>query len=1011
MNNLACVKGMLKGATALTDSELNRIIKDFQRLKRIEERGSAGTQGVSAAQRAAQKEAEALRMAALITKENAKRNAIIHRSLLDEQGKYGGDIAGWAEAQIASSNKRVKGARFSVDSLFRAYEGKYLGGLVHDLRQEGVLQYVQARFSGIGKGPLDDKISIELWELDRDGGQPGSTGSPEAAKIATVIRKYQELARKDQNRLGAWIGKIPGYIVAQSHDMARIASAGFDEWYRVIRPLLDDERTFKTLDWDANATIMGTRGATAADEIKIKEFLRMAYVQISEGRFFQADTAGPLLGFKGPANAAKKASQSRSIHFKDAQSWIAYNDKFGSGSVMEAAVGGLTRAAKTASLMEKFGTNPRAMFERVVNDALDFAQRQGGKVDPRLKRGAFTSRLMDVADGTADNPANIHTAQIASAVRAYESWASLGQAVLSSLPDVATAASELNFQGQTFLGSLGEQFSEMAAQFTDGGKRREWGELMGVGYDAIIRDVASRMTSADAVGFKWAHKVSNIFFKLNLLSPFTNMGERGFTSITGRRLARLKAKAFADLPPELAQVLDLYSIGAKEWDVIRAHAGHVVQGAELLVPDKLRDMPLKDVDPLVEWPLEAIRLEAQRGLERMGKKAERIEAKIDKLTETISAQGEMGQTVADLKALRDFIKGFQRADVWAKRWNLDAQDASVAKTFRDASKLAKEQERIAAQHRAKIKSAQEKLRLSKKAEPAVLKALDDTMTALAETEKMISDWPAGVERQLNRRREEAVQNLETKLRAYYADRSSVAVLKGGIREKAYTTRGSQAGTVEGEAYRFAMQFKQYGISFIQKVFGRYAQEDRFWKIPGALFGMPKAEAAQFAQLIVTMTGLGYLSMAAKDIAKGREPRDPRDPRTWGAAFVQGGGAGIYGDFLFARVNRFGGSVGDTVMGPVLGDVFEGADIVLNGRDAILAAARGEDSEFNETKAFNFFKNNTPGINLFYTRAALDYLILYQMQEFLSPGSLRRMERRLKDDQGQEFILPPSETVN
>ena len=51
------------------------------------------------------------------------------------------------------------------------------------------------------------------------------------------------------------------------------------------------------------------------------------------------------------------------------------------------------------------------------------------------------------------------------------------------------------------------------------------------------------------------------------------------------------------------------------------------------------------------------------------------------------------------------------------------------------------------------------------------------------------------------------------------------------------------------------------------------------------------------------------------------------------------------------------------------------------------------------------------VPLLYTRAAVDYLILYHIQEALNPGSLRRMEQRLKKEQGQEFILPPSEVVN
>ena len=59
---------------------------------------------------------------------------------------------------------------------------------------------------------------------------------------------------------------------------------------------------------------------------------------------------------------------------------------------------------------------------------------------------------------------------------------------------------------------------------------------------------------------------------------------------------------------------------------------------------------------------------------------------------------------------------------------------------------------------------------------------------------------------------------------------------------------------------------------------------------------------------------------------------------------------------------------------------------------------------------NIFRDDRRDV-LSSTRAALDYMILYRIQEALNPGSLKRMERRLKDEQNQEFLLPPSEAVN
>lgn len=1000
MNNLACIRGILKGATALSDRELDQIVRDLRQRKRAELKANGGTQTAAVTAEVARKAAEEHRMAAAIERANARRNAILHRQLLDEQSKYK-DMPQWIEAQVAGSNRRVKGARNSIDSFHRAYQGKYLGGMVSDLRKGKVLSYVQARIRdmvGNSKGPLDDKIAIEMGEIDKTGGKPGITGSKEARTIADIFHKYLELSRLDQNRLGAFIGKLEGYI-PQGHDMARINAMGFEKWRNLAETTFGNDRTYKNLELDGSA----------GDGAKITEFWRRAYTQLSQGEFFRADNVdGPLLGFKGPGNLAKKASESRSLHPNSAEAWTKYNDVAGPGSLMEAIVGKLNHASRTAALMEKFGTNPRAMFDRVIADARDFALRKGDTIDKRLSQGGFTSRLFDVADGTVDIPANVSAAQISSAVRAYESWTKLGGAVISSLGDIATAAGELNYQGENFFSALGKQVNEVFAQFTDDGMRREMADLIGVGFDTILQDAASRMTSADTATYRWAHKVTNLFFKLNVLSAWTNGGERAISSVMGRKLAMLKGTAWKDMPAELANVLNLYDIGEKEWDLIRKHGIYDVKGTEIVAGDMLRDMPLKDIDSTIDWPLDAIRIEAARGLELMQKKMNGLANKLETLHDQLSAQGELGETIGVIRETRDYTRSLLADDAKAKRWSLRMQAATPDEIFRGATEVATDHERVLEGFRKKIDAATSTLKRSKEAEPGVIEKLGATSKALDEVSAAVQDWPNALDRQLNRRRQEGIQNLETKLRAYYADRTYAGVLRGGIREKAYTTQGAQAGTPYGEAVRFVMQFRQYNLSFVQKVLGRYAQEDRFWQIPRGLLSMPKSEARQFATWIMTLTALGYMTGVAKDVAKGRVPRDPRDPRTWGQAFVQGGGAGIYGDFLFSRVNRFGGSFADTMLGPTLGTVADAADIALTSRDEGIKALFGDQSNMPDVQAMNFFKNNSPFVNLFYTRAALDYLILYDMQEAMSPGSLRRMERQLKDQQRQSFILPPSE---
>jgi hypothetical protein len=211
-------------------------------------------------------------------------------------------------------------------------------------------------------------------------------------------------------------------------------------------------------------------------------------------------------------------------------------------------------------------------------------------------------------------------------------------------------------------------------------------------------------------------------------------------------------------------------------------------------------------------------------------------------------------------------------------------------------------------------------------------------------------------------------------------------------------RGTQAGTAYGELLRFIGQFKSFGVAFTQKVLGREVYGYGSDTLGQALKDGQSLRG--LANVILMTTLFGYGASAAKDLLKGKNPRSPTDAKTWLAAAVQGGGFGIYGDFLLGQTDRFGGGLLGKVAGPVPGlieDVDQLRAKIMSGDDAGPAALRTA-------------VNNTPFVNLFYTRMALDYLVLYEVQESMNPGYLRRMEKRAKKENGQTFWLSPSEAV-
>lgn len=238
---------------------------------------------------------------------------------------------------------------------------------------------------------------------------------------------------------------------------------------------------------------------------------------------------------------------------------------------------------------------------------------------------------------------------------------------------------------------------------------------------------------------------------------------------------------------------------------------------------------------------------------------------------------------------------------------------------------------------------------------------------------------------------------ELALRRYFADEAASGVLEADAMTQRFITAGLSRGTLPGEAIRTVMQFKAFPIAFTGRVLGRAIQGGE---------GGRNAGAAHIGTLIAGLTILGYAAMTAKDAIRGYEPREVLDengnPRaaTILAALVQGGGAGIYGDFLFGEASRSGNSALENAAGPLLSDAARVANLLARARDG-------------ESKAAEFLTASiaaTPFANVWYARPVLDWLVLNELRETLSPGALARQDQRRRTQFGQDPLIAPSDRM-
>lgn len=173
----------------------------------------------------------------------------------------------------------------------------------------------------------------------------------------------------------------------------------------------------------------------------------------------------------------------------------------------------------------------------------------------------------------------------------------------------------------------------------------------------------------------------------------------------------------------------------------------------------------------------------------------------------------------------------------------------------------------------------------------------------------------------------------------------------------------------------------------------------------------KGSYEHLATVALGTTLIGGLAVQLKEISKGKDPRNMEDPKFWVAANMQGGGLGLFGDFLFSDYSRFGRD-------PLV-DFFTGAtgglasDVLRTFKGNFDRALEGEDQDKFLRDVFNLAKRNTPAVNLWYSRLALERLFLDQIEDAIDPKFNKRrraMERRHYQEFGTKYWWRKGETA-
>lgn len=238
-----------------------------------------------------------------------------------------------------------------------------------------------------------------------------------------------------------------------------------------------------------------------------------------------------------------------------------------------------------------------------------------------------------------------------------------------------------------------------------------------------------------------------------------------------------------------------------------------------------------------------------------------------------------------------------------------------------------------------------------------------------------------------------------------------SALKGGV----MGSRIQTAGSLWGEVARNVAMYKSFPVTLM------YTHMARAGITPRVLIGqdLTRIKGGYFGSMLFLTTVMGALSMQGKQFAAGKEPIDPfaqDDPqislRFWGAAMVQGGGLGLFGDFLFNDHSRFGKTFTMSLIGPAAGLLDDSISLGQNLYGAAAGTLLDGDRPNVQRELANMLRNYTPGGNLWYARLALERELFDFIQESIDPeyaDSFRQRARRANRDFHTPYWWKPGES--
>lgn len=407
------------------------------------------------------------------------------------------------------------------------------------------------------------------------------TGNATAKEFARAWKETAEWLRSRFNAAGGHIAKLDSWAFPQRHDMRQIREVGQQEWIDYLLRGGPDGRGMLNRE----AMIDRETGLPMTDAKLELDILPAMYAAITSDGWTRNTPGTYRVGAKGNQRA-----EHRVLHFRDADTWQAYADRFGGGTnVFDAMISHIESMALDIAAMERMGPNPNATL-RFMQDSVEenrqMALARGWRpkaskaqqltnadmgqvaMDDAKAARANMQNLFDTFTGEANKPVRKRLAMGFSIYRSQQTAAKLGGAVLSVGGDFGLMKLNAQYNGIPARKVMTRYLALMnPANAADRAQAARHVLMFDQWSDS---HAAQWRTLGEELAHEGARNVASGVLRLSGLTAHTDMARTAFAMEMTSHITHMRDRSFGQLDGATQRLLQRYDIGEAEWDRLRA---------------------------------------------------------------------------------------------------------------------------------------------------------------------------------------------------------------------------------------------------------------------------------------------------------------------------------------------------------------------------------------------------------------------------------------------------------